>query len=264
MCRSVQIKAEELIKPSDPTPSTVLSLSLLDAQHFLRYTIEFLFVYESNTLSFENSLDRLAFVTQFKAALAKALELYYPLAGRVRIKTEGLGLEVVCEDQGITFIEAVSDYIISDFRSIPQDKDQWRELLSFHIPDEFDSGPCLAFQLTWLQGGNGVAISLGYKHTMIDGIGVGRFLTYLGRLVKQGVDIELDPKPTWDRYLLDSVTTFKTMEPPSEFNEIVDISGIGSRFFEERLVPTSTVFDRTTLQKLKNVAISTSPAGESI
>ncbi|KAH0883668.1 hypothetical protein HID58_059764 [Brassica napus] len=62
----VNVKEATVITPSDQTPSSVLSLSALDSQLFLRFTIEYLLVYSpvsdpmypttSRALTFRNLL----------------------------------------------------------------------------------------------------------------------------------------------------------------------------------------------------------------
>ncbi|KAJ6690142.1 hypothetical protein OIU85_006423 [Salix viminalis] len=115
MANSVHVKEVIVIKPSEPTPSRVLSLSALDSQLFLRFTVEYLFVFKARP-----GLDQSVITARVKAALAKILVPYYPLAGRVRAKLDGSSLEVVCRAQGAVFIEAVSDHTINDFDKAPR------------------------------------------------------------------------------------------------------------------------------------------------
>ncbi|KAJ6768169.1 HXXXD-TYPE ACYL-TRANSFERASE FAMILY PROTEIN [Salix koriyanagi] len=79
MANSVHVKEVIVIKPSEPTPSRVLSLSALDSQLFLRFTVEYLFVFKARP-----GLDQSVITARVKAALSKILVPYYPLAGRVR------------------------------------------------------------------------------------------------------------------------------------------------------------------------------------
>ena len=73
----VNVKEATVITPSDQTPSTVLSLSALDSQLFLRFTIEYLLVYSPVS-------DPVSLSGRLKSALSRALVPYFPFSGRVR------------------------------------------------------------------------------------------------------------------------------------------------------------------------------------
>ncbi|KAL5568820.1 hypothetical protein UlMin_025395 [Ulmus minor] len=239
MGSSERIKEAVVITPSDPTPFRNLPLSAIDSQLFLRFTIEYLLIYKPRSAD-----GGVAAVARVKAALAKALVPYYPLAGRVRAKPDGSGLEVVCRAQGAVFIEAFSDRTVGEFDRAPKFVTQWRKLLSVH--------------LTLLKDG-GVALGVGFNHCICDGIGSAEFLNLFAELASAGgrrVAAEFKPKPVWDRHLL---TRQKLVKPPLSlpvFNSVPDVSGFVTRFSAERLAPTSISFDRSALSELKNLASS--------
>ncbi|GFZ15021.1 HXXXD-type acyl-transferase family protein [Actinidia rufa] len=134
MASSVRlVKKPVLVAPVDPTPSTVLSLSSLDSQLFLRFPIEYLLVYAS-----PHGVDRAVTAARVKAALARSLVPYYPLAGRVKTRPDSTGLDVVCQAQGAGLLEAVSDYTASDFQRAPRSVAEWRKLLLVEV---FKSSP---------------------------------------------------------------------------------------------------------------------------
>lgn len=257
MGTSVHVKEAVMVAPCEPTPARVLTLSAIDSQLFLRFTIEYLFVYRARP-----GLDHGATTACVKAALAKALVPYYPLAGRVRAKPDGSCLEVVCRAQGALFIEAVSDrYSITDFERAPKYVTQWRKLLSLHVADVLKGAPPLVVQLTWLKDG-AAAVGVGINHCLCDGIGSAEFLNSFAELASGRRGVVTEPKPVWERHLLDPLPVglpcSNSVTHP-EFNRVPDLCGFLTRFSNERLAPTSITFDQRHLSQLKNLATSTNP-----
>ncbi|PON79002.1 Transferase [Parasponia andersonii] len=254
-----RVKEAVVVTPSDPTPTRVLPLSAIDSQLFLRFTIEYLLIYKPRPGS--GLHDHAQTVARVKSALAKAMVPYYPLAGRVRQRPDGSGLEVVCRAQGAVFIEAVSDRTVSEFSNrAPRYVTQWRKLLSVHVADVLKGAPPLVVQLTLLKDGS-AALGVGFNHCLIDGIGSAEFLNSFAELASsKRVNLtEFKPKPVWDRHLLDpqpGKQTHSGSVPLPEFDSVPDVSGFVSRFATERLVPTSFTFDRRSLGELKNVVLS--------
>ncbi|XWS74790.1 hypothetical protein CRYUN_Cryun01aG0027600 [Craigia yunnanensis] len=265
----VHVKEATIVTPSEPTPNRVLSLSALDSQLFLRFTIEYLLVYKAHP-----GLDPRATTARVKAALAKALVPYYPLAGRVRAKPDGsgTGLEVVCRAQGVLFIEAGSDHNVNEFEKAPRFVTQWRKLLSFHVADVLKGAPPMVVQLTWLKDGN-AALGVGINHCLCDGIGSAEFLNSFAELACTSqtklAEFKFKPIPVWDRHLLNpapfkpSRNNYNNSLSHPEFNRVPDLCGFLARFSNERLVPTSFIFNKTCLNELKKVAFSTSRLSES-
>ncbi|KAF8397243.1 hypothetical protein HHK36_016153 [Tetracentron sinense] len=257
----VQVKEAVLVTPSEPTPSHVLSLSALDSQLFLRFTIEYLLLYRPRPAS----SDRHATATRIKAALAQALVPYYPLSGRVRPRSDGSNLEVVCRAQGALFVDAVADLTISDFERAPRYTTQWRNLLSFHVADVLRGAPPLVIQLTWMADG-AVALGVGFNHCLCDGIGSAEFLNLFADLATEQRGLaDFKPIPVWDRHLMDPLPIRlpqnRSVSHP-EFNRVQDLCGFVSRFSREPLSPTSISFDRRCLNELKGLALSTSRLSE--
>ncbi|XP_004307660.1 PREDICTED: omega-hydroxypalmitate O-feruloyl transferase [Fragaria vesca subsp. vesca] len=253
MASVARVKEAVVVTPSEPTPSCVLSLSAVDSQLFLRFTIEYLLVYSPR----QNTTNQALTATRVKAALAKALVPYYPLAGRVRPKPDGSGLEVVCCAQGAVFIEAVSDRAVSEFQHAPRYVTQWRKLLSLQVADVLKGAPPVVVQLTWLKDG-GAALGVGFNHSVCDGIGSAEFLNCFAELAarKHG---EFRPMPVWDRHLMDPTSVSPCQQNHAAlFNKVPDLCGFMNRFTNERLCPTSVVFNKTHVTELKKLALSTS------
>ncbi|KAK4277807.1 hypothetical protein QN277_015745 [Acacia crassicarpa] len=265
MGSSIHFREVVVITPSASTPSSVLQLSALDSQLFLRFTIEYLLLFRSCP-----GLDPVATSSALKSALARALVPYYPLAGRVRARHDGSCLEVVCRAQGALFIEAFSDrFSLGDFQDkAPKTVTQWRKLLSFAVDDVLNGSPPLVVQLTWLRDGS-AAVGIGINHCICDGIASADFLNYFAELARSSVPSDpIKPalKPVWDRHLLNSPSTEATQATnPTifpEFSRVPDLCGFMSRVSSD-LKPTSITFDKRRLDLLKSIALDTSRLGES-
>ncbi|XP_058110329.1 alcohol acyltransferase 9 [Magnolia sinica] len=244
----VDVKEVMLVTPESPTPKHILKLSSLDSQLFLRFTIEYLFIYPPHP-----NQDRGTVVEQMKAGLARALVPYYPFSGRVRQRSDGLGLEVVCHAQGAVFIEAESNASVCEFERAPRRRNQWRKLLAIHVEDVL-AGPALIVQLTWLADG-AAALAVGISHCICDGIGSGEFLNSWAELAtgQRGLD-ELQPEPVWDRHLLEPMQAPHNLIPHPEFERVQDQCRFSTRLTKEPLVPTAICFDRRHLVELKKLA----------
>ncbi|XP_076954639.1 alcohol acyltransferase 9-like [Bidens hawaiensis] len=252
---SVQVKVATLVAPSDPTHSHILKLSAIDSQLFLRFTIEYLLIYQPQPI---NEVEREDITTRVKSALARALVPYYPLAGRVRARADGSCLEVVCRGQGAVFIEATADFNAADFEKAPRYVTEWRRLLALQVDDVLKGAPPLVVQLTWLADG-AAALGVGFSHCICDGVGSLEFLNLFSKLASTASVFKLKPpKPVWQRNLLDP-TPIK-LEPTEhvEFNRVTDRCNFMTRFDPDQLTPTSVTFDECRLKKVKSVIVGTS------
>ncbi|KAL7585813.1 alcohol acyltransferase 9 [Lactuca sativa] len=254
----VQVQEAVFITPSDPTPSHVLNLSAIDSQLFLRFTIEYLLIYHPPR--HRRAGYRSAITALVKDALARALVPYYPLAGRVRTRSDGSCLEVVCRGQGAVFVESTGEFTISDFEKAPRYVTEWRKLLALEVTDVLEGAPPLVVQLTWLAD-DSAALAVGFSHCICDGIGSVEFLNHFARLAnchRYGAAEEFKPKPIWERHLLDPTPyRLKTIHHP-EFIPVHDHCKFLTRFNQDQLTPTSTTFHDWRINELKTLAASTS------
>nr|WOE90129.1 alcohol acyltransferase 4 [Phytolacca americana]WOE90132.1 alcohol acyltransferase 4 [Phytolacca icosandra] len=246
----VQVKEAIFITPSQQTPNSTLSLSSIDSQLFLRFTVEYLLVFNATS----SGLDHRTFSARIKSALGRALVQYYPLAGRVQHRPDRSDrLQVVCRAQGVVFVEATSGYTRADFERAPRFVEEWRQLLYCHVDDVLKGAPPLVVQLTWLADG-AVALAFGFNHCVCDGIGSAEFVNSFAELTR-GVRVR-GPQPVWDRFLLDP---FPANNKPKltnslshpEFCRVQDRCGFLARFSTEPLVPTSSVFPKFHINELK-------------
>ncbi|WCJ19923.1 HXXXD-type acyl-transferase family protein [Euphorbia peplus] len=253
---NLHLKEAIVIKPAESTPTRLLTLSSLDSQLFLRFTIEYLLVFDP--VPGQNDV---VLASKLKSALAKILVPYYPLAGRVRANSAGTGLELVCKGQGAVFIQAYdSDLNVHDFHKAPKTVTQWRKLLSFHVADVLQGAPLVVVQLTWLKDG-GATLGVGINHCVTDGIGSAEFLNSLAELAASHGRVkgfsEFREKPVWDRHLLDRVKHPYLPSHHPEFDQVPDVSGFLARFTDEKLCPTSIIFNKTRQNELKRIINST-------
>ncbi|WMV33548.1 hypothetical protein MTR67_026933 [Solanum verrucosum] len=208
---------------------------------FLRFTIEYLLVYKPS----RHVLDKPAAVNRIKAALGRALVPYYPLAGRVRARTNGsVGLEVVCRAQGAAFIQAASDLTAKEFEGAPRHNTQWRKLLSLQVTDVLKGAPPLVVQLTWLSDGS-ATLGVGFNHCLCDGIGSAEFLNLFAELATGKQKFTELKRQVWSRYLMDPNIYNKRIYQQNhpEFKKVPDLCNFDSQF--SQLAPTSVTFNRS-------------------
>lgn len=91
-----------LITPAKPTPYETKLLSDIDNQQGLRFHVPFIMSYKNNPSISSKQNDPVEMIID---ALSRALEFYYPLAGRLR-EVQNKKLVVDCTGEGFLFVEA--------------------------------------------------------------------------------------------------------------------------------------------------------------
>ncbi|KAK6939430.1 hypothetical protein RJ641_028961 [Dillenia turbinata] len=155
-----------LICPDTPTPKHSLSLSNIDDQKFLRFSIKYLYLFKKSI-----NLDHL------KCSLSKVLVHYYPLAGRLRTsEQDDQKLVVDCNGEGAMFAEAFMNFTADEFLEISRKPNKsWRKLLHKVEAHSFLDVPPLVIQVTNLRCG-GMILCTAINHCLCDGIGTSQFL----------------------------------------------------------------------------------------
>uniref|UniRef100_A0A1D1Y5M1 Omega-hydroxypalmitate O-feruloyl transferase n=1 Tax=Anthurium amnicola TaxID=1678845 RepID=A0A1D1Y5M1_9ARAE len=186
MLKSIEIpdccyrREPTLVCPSGSPPRHSLYLSNLDDQKFLRFSIKYLYLYKKPVG-----------VESLKDSLARVLEDYYPLAGRLRGSGEGEGgeekLVVDCNGEGAVFAEASVDLTAEEFlEASRRPNSSWRKLLYRVDAQSFVGVPPLVVQVTHLSCG-GMVLCTGISHCVCDGIGSSQFLhAWAQRTAKSG------------------------------------------------------------------------------
>ncbi|CAA0825714.1 HXXXD-type acyl-transferase family protein [Striga hermonthica] len=188
-------KIPELLRPAKPTPHEFKSLSDIDDQEGLRIQIPVMQFYRKSP-SMEGK-DPVGFI---RAAVSRALDYYYPLAGRLREVT-GRKLVVECTGEGVLFIEADADVSLAEFGVSPQPPFNCFEELLYDVPDSggITGCPLILIQVTRLRC-SGFIFALRLNHTMADGAGLIQFLSAIGELALGARSPSI--LPVWERHLL--------------------------------------------------------------
>ncbi|KAG8095593.1 hypothetical protein GUJ93_ZPchr0012g20615 [Zizania palustris] len=194
----------ELVVPALPTPRETKTLSDVDTQPALRfYATGVEFFSRRPTIDGDDDHDQPEDPAKaVKAALAKVLVYFYPVAGRLRELAGGDEIVVECTGEGVVFVEADADVRLVEFG----------EPITPPYPcvDEFlcDAGdtnviigkPLLFMQVTRLKCG-GFVIGTYSCHNMFDAFGHTQFLKAITDIARGDHD---HPAviPVWQRELL--------------------------------------------------------------
>ncbi|XP_072974119.1 benzyl alcohol O-benzoyltransferase-like [Typha angustifolia] len=204
-----------LVTPAKPTPHEFKPLSEIDDQESLRFYRSGIHFYRSNPSKVGEDPAQV-----IKAALAKGLVGYYPIAGRIR-EWPGRKLVVECTGEGVVFVEADADVSLDDFGgAISPPIPCYEELLcepettSAVVVDR----PLLYVQVTRLRCG-GFTFGLQICHSIADAAGVVQLLKAIAELAR-GVDAPSVPAPVWARELLCARSPPRVTHQHPEYEEV--------------------------------------------
>ncbi|KAI5002647.1 hypothetical protein ZWY2020_027297 [Hordeum vulgare] len=169
--RKVEVEVEVvescMVTPSEETPSHGLWLSPLDLAIVNRGLIPTVYFYSSTSGVVD---DDFFHVATLKAALAKALVPFYPLAGRIGVDGDGRA-EVHCAGQGVLFVVARSGLTVNGLVGCQTSA----ELGSLFVPRYEDSPSIMcAIQVTFM-GCGGVILGTALHHAAVDAANVFHF-----------------------------------------------------------------------------------------
>lgn len=102
-----------LVYPETPTEHTILPCSISDnlASISISY-VRTMYIYREAFPGVNKDVP-----AKLRAALAKLLVVFYPMAGRVRPAEGKLGYEIDCNDKGVVWVDAQVDGTIDDFHN---------------------------------------------------------------------------------------------------------------------------------------------------
>nr|WKA69989.1 putative acyltransferase 10 [Crocosmia x crocosmiiflora] len=189
--RMVGITETSVVVPVEETPKHRIWISNLDL-NVIRSHVATIYVYKAT-----DDDDNFLSVEAVKAALAKALVPFYPLAGRLSADRDGRP-EIDCTGEGVQFVVARSDCSLDEFGDFRPSPEMRQKL----VPSaESADPPCilLMLQLTFFKCG-GVTLGIAIHHTAIDGQSAFHFINHWADLTK-GIT-ELAIAPFFDRTLL--------------------------------------------------------------
>lgn len=238
-----------MIKPTEPTWKGVLPLSEWDIVGTITHIPTIYFYQPSNEW-----LNQPQTITNtLKGSLSKALVPFYPLAGRLQW-LEGGRLQLICNSEGVKFIEAESQFKLQEFGDFTPSP-----LYNYLIPSvdyslSINEIPPLLVQLTRFSCG-AICLSLNISHAVVDGQSALHFISEWSRLAR-GEPIEI--VPFLNRTLL------KAGELPigipclnhSEFNHPPLLLGQSDNIEERKKKTTIALLKlkKNQVEKLKDVA----------
>ncbi|KAL5580595.1 hypothetical protein UlMin_013037 [Ulmus minor] len=264
---SLEKKDVELVKPSKPTPSDLLSFSTQDNDINLQTLTPTIFVYQKRIInSSENGHDHHDLTPNFdarqdpalliKKALSDVLVYYYPLAGRLRRNSQGK-LELTCNANGVPLLVATATCHLSSLRYLEGIDFQIASQFIFDSPPLDDDGEYpLVLQVTKFSCG-GFAIGFCMSHSVCDGSGAAQFFRAMAELSKG--KMEPTVKPIWERERLLGKITDNPLElfvnktplatspylPTSDIlHECFYVSGESIKRLKDSLVKESEVGDQ--------------------
>ncbi|KAG6425250.1 hypothetical protein SASPL_115677 [Salvia splendens] len=156
------VKESTMVKPLKETPSGSVWLSNLD--------LVFSDTYHSRVVYFYRSDRGPGFfdTAALKEALSRALVEFYPYAGRLRRDDNGR-IEINCNDEGVSFVEAECDGSIDDLGDFAIPKPHLSLTPTVDYSKGISTFPLLLLKLTRFKCG-GASIGLANEHHTSDGI----------------------------------------------------------------------------------------------
>ncbi|KAJ4801885.1 HXXXD-type acyl-transferase family protein [Rhynchospora pubera] len=193
--RMVEVLESSFVVPSDETPKGRLWLSNLDQVAPRGFGGHVSFYNKSEATSFFS-------IEVLKASLAKALVLYYPLAGRYIVGSDGR-VELDCNAEGCFFVRAQIERTFDSINFQPS-----QELEELFIPSSQMAGSpflLLMIQVTYLKCG-GVVLGFASNHVFADGQSMFHFIRTWASITRG--DLSSIVPPSFDQ------TQLRARSPP--------------------------------------------------
>ncbi|KFK23691.1 hypothetical protein AALP_AAs50902U000900 [Arabis alpina] len=126
---------------------------------------------------------------RLKASLSKTLSSFYPLAGRIQ------GVSINCNDEGVVFVEARTNLLLSDFlRKV--DTDSIREFLPETAQGESaGEWPLLSVKVSFFGSGSGVAVAICASHNIFDVASLATFVRVWANIARGKSSDAVNPSP---------------------------------------------------------------------
>ncbi|XP_017983865.1 PREDICTED: shikimate O-hydroxycinnamoyltransferase [Theobroma cacao] len=239
----ITINGSTMVRPARDTPNRRLWNSNLDLV-ISRYHVALVyFFYKSDGSS--NFFD-----TQLlKESLSNLLVPFYPMAGRLGYDENGR-LEIVCNAEGVLFIEAETAAPIDDLGDFAPSSKLRQLVPTVDFSGNISSFPLVLLQVTSFKHG-GVSLGAAFQHTLVDGSSVCYFMNSWSNTTR-GLSITVTP--SIDRTLLrarvPSAPAFHHVEYDQSPPLNTSISALNSQVGPK---PSSTSIFKITADQLKTL-----------
>ncbi|RCV32356.1 hypothetical protein SETIT_6G252400v2 [Setaria italica] len=202
-------------------------------------------------------------VARMTAALADALRVFNPLAGRIRQDADGaLAVE---GDEGAEVLEAEAQGVAVDDLARGDCDEEAQRVMQRLVPYtgvmnlEGLRRPLLAVQFTKLK--DGLAVGCAFNHAVLDGTSTWHFMSYWAELSRTGGGKEassqqLPPQPIHERSLARSVRVRLDLPESAEAHEKTDPNGP-----KKALVARVFSFPEPSVARIKAAANAALPPG---
>ncbi|KAM3384616.1 hypothetical protein ACQJBY_008954 [Aegilops geniculata] len=245
---SVKRREPALVSPAEATPTgEQYYLSNLDQNIAVIVQTVYCFKCPSGRGN-EGAADAL------RAALARVLVHYHPLAGRLGISPE-MKLTVECTGEGVPFVEAEAacDLALIGDLSTPDPAALGQLVYSVPGAKNILEMPPMMAQVTRFKCG-GFSLGLAMNHCMFDGLGAMEFVNSWAEMARGAT--ELTVPPFLDRSVLRPRDPPVISNPHNEFEEIADVSEMAALYGREELMYRSFCFDPDRLERVRGLALA--------
>ncbi|XVE49539.1 hypothetical protein DITRI_Ditri01bG0090800 [Diplodiscus trichospermus] len=171
-----------LIRPAEKTFDGLYLLSNLDQTY--PFCVEIVFAYRKGM---GNAAEMI------KESLAKILVKFYPFAGRLTVAWDGKMVVRCTEDQGVPFVEAVSNSTVEELGDLSRvDPAKLRKLVYYQAEvNSILDVPPLTVQITSFKCG-GIVVGIALNHVVVDAKGLTDFVNYWAEITR-GLPLSVDP-----------------------------------------------------------------------
>ncbi|KAI3457809.1 hypothetical protein Pfo_014472 [Paulownia fortunei] len=240
---SVELGQPTLVPPAEETKKGLYFLSNLDQN--IAVIVRTIYCFRADDKGNENAAKTI------REALENILVHYYPLAGRLRVSSEGK-LIVDCTGEGAVFVEAEANCAIQELGDMTQPDPLTLGKLVYEIPGSKNilQIPPLVAQVTKFKCG-GFTLGLCVNHCMLDGISAMEFVNAWGTTAR---GLPLTAPPFLDRSILNARNPPKIEYDHREFLEIEDLSSSSAELDKDVMLYGSFSFDPEKIEKLKKRA----------
>ncbi|XP_042482121.1 brassinosteroid-related acyltransferase 1-like [Macadamia integrifolia] len=184
----ISLKESIILKPCQQSNTKTIQLSGLDRiSPAIFYTI---FFYNA-PLTDDKPLKGEDQVERIKDGLERVLVSWFPAAGRFRINKDTGKLEIDCNDEGVTFISALTDSKLEALGKLHEYKPCYEKLVpQLPVVEDISENPLVVVQITRF-GCGGFACGFGGSHALFDGVGSFNFLSSWAHLSSGKSESEL-------------------------------------------------------------------------